>query len=123
MDERRYYTSEMYRGIGMPGDDSQQDAHRMGRVQCGNWYMADLQEPELLQMHCDRQNRDGTIFSTRQRFDCGLYWQIEGGNTLGRTRCEARYWTNWQVPDPQQTGESDTAKDGGYQFKSRGSKQ
>eukprot|EP00972_Heterocapsa_arctica_P086787 12793596-Heterocapsa_arctica.AAC.1 len=82
----------------MPDADNQQYGHRVGRVQCGNWYMAYLQKPNLLQMQCDRGNRDGVLFATRQRIDCGLYWHAEEGYNLGGFRCEAAYRTDWQIP-------------------------
>eukprot|EP00972_Heterocapsa_arctica_P103230 15212450-Heterocapsa_arctica.AAC.1 len=77
--------------------------------------MADLQEPDLLQMQCDRKDRGGVLFATRQRTGCELYLQFEGGNTLGRTRCEAEYCADRQISGAQQTGDNDTAEDGGDQ--------
>eukprot|EP00972_Heterocapsa_arctica_P034292 5051354-Heterocapsa_arctica.AAC.1 len=53
MDEARDRTSEIHRGTRMPNDDREQDGHVMGGLQCWSWYMADLQESDMLQMrHC-----------------------------------------------------------------------
>eukprot|EP00972_Heterocapsa_arctica_P110923 16334129-Heterocapsa_arctica.AAC.1 len=66
MDEERCCTSRLYSELGMPDVDNQQKGHRVGRVRCGNWYMAHLQKPKLLQTQCDRGNRDGDLIATRQ---------------------------------------------------------
>eukprot|EP00972_Heterocapsa_arctica_P041690 6147409-Heterocapsa_arctica.AAC.1 len=122
MDAKRYYTCELYRGVGMPDDDQKQNRHRMGGMQCGDWHMGNLQESDLLQMQCDRPGRGGDGPTTRERADCGLYRQIEGGGKLGRVKYETANWTDRKVPDAQQTGEDEAIEVWSYQAEYSGSK-
>eukprot|EP00972_Heterocapsa_arctica_P078260 11540390-Heterocapsa_arctica.AAC.1 len=72
--------------------------------------MEDLQEPDLLQMRHSRQDRGGSVYTLRERTDHQVHWQVERRIKLGRPRCGAAYWTEWQISDEQPARENSTAE-------------
>eukprot|EP00972_Heterocapsa_arctica_P103797 15297301-Heterocapsa_arctica.AAC.1 len=49
MDKAEYYTSRLYRDIGMPIHIRTQEGHNVDTMQCWDGIMADLQKPMLFQ--------------------------------------------------------------------------